>query len=227
VFLVDSLAQLALIEDWAKRHARRALRGDAGDRRRRRAHRLPHARRSVTLAARLRASDAVKLVGIETYEGQGATGASEPDAAYAKADGPRRSRGPPCDTQQLFETDEVLVSAGGSAIFDLVAGRLKPALGAPVRGLLRSGCYVTHDHGFYKRMVSAVDERLGCGCGESLRRRWRCGPPCSRAPSLAWRSSRWASATSPSTWSCPCPSRAPRAACCSRRTCPRAGRSPR
>jgi D-serine deaminase-like pyridoxal phosphate-dependent protein len=67
-----------------------------------------------------------------------------------------------CDTHKLFETDEVLVSAGGSAIFDLVAGRLKPALGKPVRGLLRSGCYVTHDHGFYKRMVSAVDERLGC-----------------------------------------------------------------
>ncbi len=60
----------------------------------------------------------------------------------------------------------MLVSAGGSAIFDLVAGRLKPALGSPVRGLLRSGCYVTHDHGFYKRMVNAVDERLGCYCGE-------------------------------------------------------------
>ena len=28
-----------------------------------------------------------------------------------------------------------------------------------ISGLLRSGCYVTHDHGFYKRMVSAVDER--------------------------------------------------------------------
>jgi D-serine dehydratase len=28
---------------------------------------------------------------------------------------------------------------------------------------------VTHDHGFYKRMVNSVEARLGCGCGETLR----------------------------------------------------------
>jgi D-serine dehydratase len=171
VFLVDSLAQLALIEDWAKRHPASVPFevmieiGVEGARTGCRTH-----EEAVALATRLRASDAVKLVGIETYEGQGATGASEPDTAYANTLMDRvEAIARHCDTQQLFETDEVLVSAGGSAIFDLVAGRLKPALGSPVRGLLRSGCYVTHDHGFYKRMVSAVDERLGCGCGESLR----------------------------------------------------------
>jgi len=40
-----------------------------------------------------------------------------------------------CDAERLFDTDEVLVSAGGSAIFDLVATRLKPNLARPVRGL--------------------------------------------------------------------------------------------
>jgi D-serine dehydratase len=60
----------------------------------------------------------------------------------------------------------VLLSAGGSAIFDLVAGRLKPDLGRPVRGLLRSGCYVTHDHGNYGRMLAAVAQR--CQCSETL-----------------------------------------------------------
>ncbi|MEJ1167432.1 amino acid deaminase [Variovorax sp. CCNWLW235] len=171
VFLVDSLAQLALIDDWAKRHPASVPFevmveiGVEGARTGCRTH-----EEAVALATRLRASDAVKLVGIETYEGQGATGASEPDRAYATALMDRvEAIARHCDTQQLFETPEVLVSAGGSAIFDLVAGRLKPALGSPVRGLLRSGCYVTHDHGFYKRMVSAVDERLGCDCGESLR----------------------------------------------------------
>jgi D-serine dehydratase len=170
VFLVDSLAQLALIEDWSTRHTESVPFevmleiGVEGARTGCRTH-----DEAVALATRLRASDAVKLVGIETYEGQGATGASEPDAAYANALMDRvEAIARHCDTQGLFEADEVLVSAGGSAIFDLVAGRLKPALGAPVRGLLRSGCYVTHDHGFYKRMVSAVDERLGCGCGEGL-----------------------------------------------------------
>lgn len=171
VFLVDSLAQLALIEDWSKRHPESVPFdvmleiGVEGARTGCRTH-----EEAVVLATRLRASDAVKLVGIETYEGQGATGSSEADTAYASTLMDRvEAIARHCDAQQLFETDEVLVSAGGSAIFDLVAGRLKPALGSPVRGLLRSGCYVTHDHGFYKRMVSAVDERLGCDCGESLR----------------------------------------------------------
>jgi len=27
---------------------------------------------------------------------------------------------------------------------------------------LRSGCYVTHDHGFYRRLVNAVNTRLDC-----------------------------------------------------------------
>ena len=70
-----------------------------------------------------------------------------------------------CDHEQLFEADELLLSAGGSAIFDLVAPRLKPALSKPVRGVLRSGCYVTHDHGNYKRYMAAMDTRLGCGHG--------------------------------------------------------------
>lgn len=170
VFLVDSAAQLALIEDWSKRHPESVPFevmleiGVPGARTGCRTH-----EEAVALAGRLRASDAVKLVGIETYEGQGATGDSAADAAYAKALMDRvEAVARHCDAAALFETDEVLVSAGGSAIFDLVAGRLKPALGAPVRGLLRSGCYVTHDHGFYKRMVSAVDQRLGCGCDEGL-----------------------------------------------------------
>jgi D-serine dehydratase len=46
---------------------------------------------------------------------------------------------------------------------------LTPALGRPVRGLLRSGCYVTHDHGTYKRFVSVVETRLGCAPGDALR----------------------------------------------------------
>jgi len=70
-----------------------------------------------------------------------------------------------CDAEHLFDADEVLLSAGGSAIFDLVATRLKPTLGRPLRGLLRSGCYVTHDHGFYKRFVAVVNERCGCADG--------------------------------------------------------------
>ena len=169
VFLVDSLAQLALIEVWALGHggslpfeAMLEI-GVAGGRSGCRNH-----DEAIALATRLHASTAVRLVGIEAYEGLGAKGTSEADEPYAKALMDRvEAVARHCDEHGLFDTDEVLVSAGGSAIFDLVAGRLKPTLGRPVRGLLRSGCYVTHDHGFYKRMVSVVETR--CGCGDSLR----------------------------------------------------------
>ena len=56
--------------------------------------------------------------------------------------------------------DEVILTAGGSAIFDLVAERLTPDLGRPVRGVLRSGCYLTHDHQRYTRYLCCVGERL-------------------------------------------------------------------
>jgi D-serine dehydratase len=70
-----------------------------------------------------------------------------------------------CDEQNLFESDEVLLTAGGSAIFDLVTPGLKLKLRRPVTGLLRSGCYITHDQGTYQRMMNAVAERTGCGNG--------------------------------------------------------------
>jgi D-serine dehydratase len=169
-FLVDSLAQLALIEDWARRHDEaRPFEvlleiGVSGGRTGCRTH-----DEAVALAAALHASRAVRLVGIECYEGLQAKGRTEEDDPYAAqlmarvTDIARH-----CDAQGWFADDEVIVSAGGSAIFDLVAARMRPSLSRPVRGLLRSGCYVTHDHGFYKRMVAAVDHRLCCAEGQSL-----------------------------------------------------------
>ncbi|WP_295545456.1 amino acid deaminase [uncultured Pseudacidovorax sp.] len=170
VFLVDSQAQLALIAGWAARHAgARPFEvmleiGVDGGRTGCRTH-----EDALALARAVYESPAARLVGIECYEGQGATGQDGPDTAYATALMDRvQAVAEACVAERLFEADELLFSAGGSAIFDLVAGRLRPALGRPVRGLLRSGCYVTHDHGFYTRMVGAVNRRLGCDCGEGL-----------------------------------------------------------
>jgi D-serine deaminase-like pyridoxal phosphate-dependent protein len=50
---------------------------------------------------------------------------------------------------------ELVVSAGGSAFPDRVADKLAPLAsgGDPrVKVVLRSGCYLTHDHGFYERV---------------------------------------------------------------------------
>jgi len=169
VFLVDSAAQLALIEAWSAAHPTGAPFevlleiGIDGGRTGCRGH-----DEAVALARALHASPVVRLAGVECYEGLGAKGRSDVDVPYAGALMDRvEAIARQCDREGLFDADEVLLSAGGSAIFDLVAGRLRPTLGRPVRGLLRSGCYVTHDHGNYRRMLAAVSER--CGCGETLR----------------------------------------------------------
>jgi D-serine dehydratase len=44
-----------------------------------------------------------------------------------------------------------VVSFGGSAYFDRVVEVLAPVRGPGVRIVLRSGCYVVHDHGLYER----------------------------------------------------------------------------
>ncbi|MGG8405994.1 amino acid deaminase, partial [Streptomyces sp. 12297] len=53
------------------------------------------------------------------------------------------------------ELDEIVVSAGGSAWFDSVAEVFAelPDLSRPVLKLLRSGAYVSHDHGWYTRLT--------------------------------------------------------------------------
>lgn len=169
VFLVDSLAQLALIENWYRSGSQAHMKpfevlleiGLEGGRTGCRNHEL-----ALALAGRLRESAAVRLVGIECYEGLSPSGSTDADRSLADAlMGRVLAIARECDTRQLFECDEVLVSAGGSSIFDLVVSQLSPRLTLPVRGLLRSGCYVTHDHGSYQRMMAVMNTRLACGHG--------------------------------------------------------------
>ena len=168
LFLVDSGAQLDLIEAWwhAQPQATAAFEvllevGLDGGRTGCRNH-----DQAIALARRLHASAAVRLAGIECYEGLWAKGNDAADRALAQGLMQRvQTLAQQCDREQLFDSDEVLLSAGGSAIFDLVAPGLRLALSRPVRGVLRSGCYVTHDHGNYKRYMAAMDSRLSCAHG--------------------------------------------------------------
>ncbi|MFZ4623644.1 MAG: amino acid deaminase [Rhodoferax sp.] len=167
LFFVDSAAQLELIEAWRQRHpAAQAFEvlleiGMPGGRTGCRD--LPQA---LHLAELLHDSAAVRLAGVACYEGLAATGQADHDVAYARQWMERlQTLARACDEQNLFDTAEVLLSAGGSAIFDLVADGLKLQLRRPVIGLLRSGCYVTHDQGHYRRMMRAVTDRTGCGSG--------------------------------------------------------------
>lgn len=167
MFLLDSVAQLALIEAEGLPRALDVLveLGLAGGRTGCRTHDA-----ALDLARRAHASTAVRLVGIECYEGLWGTGDSAADAAMAQGLMNRvQDLATACDAEGLFDSDEVIVTAGGSALFDLVAPALKPVLSKPVQGLLRSGCYLTHDDGFYRRMVHVANQRLGCSDADGLR----------------------------------------------------------
>jgi D-serine dehydratase len=161
-FLVDSLTQLHLIEAWrVQRQSSTVFKvllelGIEGKRSGCRDH-----AEAFSLAQAIRQSPAVQLAGIECYEGALATCHHEHDRASVAALMARvQKMATACEAEQCFETDEVLITAGGSAIFDLVADHLTPHLSRPVRGILRSGCYLTHDHVQYRQHLKCVAERL-------------------------------------------------------------------
>ena len=65
------------------------------------------------------------------------------------------------DDEGLFTGPEILLSAGGSSYFDLVARGFANVggLSRPVRAVLRSGCYLTSDHGTYERHIRELNVR--------------------------------------------------------------------
>ena len=62
---------------------------------------------------------------------------------------------------------KLIITAGGSAYFDLVVGGLKLAIERDGRTnlVLRSGSIFFHDHGIYDRSLAALDERRGFELG--------------------------------------------------------------
>jgi D-serine dehydratase len=160
-FLVDSLAQIRLIESWKKKRknpvAFDCLLEIGIPGKRTGCRTLDEA---LAVAAALHASPALRLGGIECYEGSVAQCDSEHDRREVDALMRRVADAAlACDRGGFFENEEVLMTAGGSSLFDLVADGLKLQLSKPVRGILRSGCYITHDHGSYMNLLRKVEER--------------------------------------------------------------------
>jgi D-serine deaminase-like pyridoxal phosphate-dependent protein len=162
-FLVDSMAQLARVVDAARRsEPARPLAalleiGHAGGRTGARSF-----DEAMTLARAIAASGVVHLAGVECYEGLAITGDSERDEHHVAALVETvHAVASTCDRENLFAPGEVILSAGGSAVFDIVARELPQRLSRPVRTLLRSGCYVTHDSGTYERLFERVRARSG------------------------------------------------------------------
>jgi D-serine dehydratase len=80
-----------------------------------------------------------------------------------------------CEEHELFGGGTLLLSAGGSAYYDVVAERLSRHVSARTfEVVLRSGCYLTHDSLFYRQMHEQLQTRaphlaqLGTGLRPSL-----------------------------------------------------------
>ena len=105
----------------------------------------------------------------------------------------------------LAGAPELVVSAGGSAFPDRVADKLLALarLDSRVKVVLRSGCYLTHDHGFYER-VSPFAPKVSAAGALHLVPALELGGRSFRGPSPGSRSSASANATLRSTPTCPC-----------------------
>jgi D-serine deaminase-like pyridoxal phosphate-dependent protein len=115
---------------------------------------------AVEVAERVRRSGRLELAGVAGYEGtlchDRSPGCLDRVRGYLDALRDLASR--------LVEdgefAGEIVLSAGGSRFFDLVAERLREPWPSdvPVRVVLRSGCYLTHDSGVYERTSPFADE---------------------------------------------------------------------
>jgi D-serine dehydratase len=119
---------------------------------------------AITVARAIAGAPGLQLAGFEGYEGLLVTDKREQDLAAVNAflaqlaELVRSS-----DDEGLFTGAEILLSAGGSSYFDLVARGFKDVSGLsrPLRAVLRSGCYLTSDHGIYERMIGELNAREG------------------------------------------------------------------
>jgi D-serine dehydratase len=117
---------------------------------------------ALALARALKTHPALRLRGVGFYEGLQVQGETAPDVALMQQWQARvEALLADIEAEQLIDADAhpLWLSGGGSALFDLVAPVLA---GKPGRlGLLRSGCYICHDHEHYGRYLHTMDERLG------------------------------------------------------------------
>jgi D-serine deaminase-like pyridoxal phosphate-dependent protein len=108
-------------------------------------------RSAVSAAEAVTGSEHARLVGVSGFEGIIDTGSAAGTLAEIRRFLERF--GETADElagRALFEADTVLLTAGGSAYFDIVLDVLRSVqLDRPTRIVLRSGCYLTHDIGHY------------------------------------------------------------------------------
>ncbi|MBK4721512.1 alanine racemase [Azospirillum sp. YIM DDC1] len=120
------------------------------------------------LAAIVRHPGLLVLDGVATYEGAVAT-ADPAETAANIAALMRRTAEAFALVRSLAPERPLLLTAGGSAFFDMVVTGLAPvaAMDGNATLVLRSGAIFFHDHGVYERALGALDARQGFACGSA------------------------------------------------------------
>ena len=119
-----------------------------------------------TLIKLIKQYSTLQLAGIEVYEGV------LPDEASVKtflAQAVAQCKALIAD--QVFDTEEVMITAGGSTWYDLVCEAFSPPnLLTNMIPVIRPGCYVAHDQGIYELAQQDVLARspLACNIGSDL-----------------------------------------------------------
>ncbi len=106
---------------------------------------------ALAVVAAVESAPTLRLAGVAAYEGTiGASRDPEPTRAVDAFLEQVAGFVDQLSTAGRFEVDEPVVTAGGSVWFDRVAALLAgPATRAGGRLVIRSGCYLFHDHGMY------------------------------------------------------------------------------
>lgn len=128
---------------------------------------------AMTVARRIAAAaPALRLAGVEGYEGSvpGAT-LAEREAGIARFVAFMGQVAQRCVDEGLVDADPLLLSAGGSAYFDLVTSLPRELGGRRTQVVIRSGCYLTHDSDGYADAAARMRERMPAiaALGEGLR----------------------------------------------------------
>lgn len=116
---------------------------------------------AVSLARHIHETTGVRLAGVEGYEGivPGADQGAREAAVLAMIER-MRDFAARCDDENLWDTEEILLTAGGTEFFDLCSEGLSAFRGGrPLEVVIRSGCYITSDSIAYKRAFERICER--------------------------------------------------------------------
>lgn len=124
---------------------------------------------ALQLARAIQTLPHIQLHGVEGYEGLVVTEDAGHDAAtvlgYLRT--VLRTYEDLATAGLFADPTQVIISAGGSAYYDLVAQAFSGKYPGVVP-ILRSGCYVTHDAGFYRRSLARIQHRAAAGPAPDL-----------------------------------------------------------